>query len=95
MLEIQPMKTSILELLASAGQNLNQPQEVIRSLNALSNLEPVDPADLEYRLAIAYDQTGKNRELALRHCLKALEESPRFGKALELLVRLQETTTDR
>jgi len=95
MLEIQPMKTSVLELLANAGQNLNQPQEVIRSLNALSNLEPVDPADLEYRLAIAYDQTGKNRELALRHCLKALEESPRFGKALELLVRLQETTTDR
>jgi tetratricopeptide (TPR) repeat protein len=95
MLEIQPMKTSVLELLASAGQNLNQPQEVIQSLKALSNLEPVDPADLEYRLAIAYDQTGKNRELALRHCLRALEESPRFGKALELLVRLQATTTDR
>ena len=95
MLEIQPMKTSVLELLANAGQNLNQPQEVIRSLTALSNLEPVDPADLEYRLAIAYDQTGKNRELALRHCLKALEESPRFGKALELLIRLHEASTDR
>jgi len=95
MLEIQPMKTSILELLANAGQNLNQPQEVIRSLQALSNLQPVDPADLEYRLAIAYDQTGKNQELALRHCLKALEESPRFGKALELLIRLHEASTDR
>jgi tetratricopeptide (TPR) repeat protein len=95
MLEIQPTKASILECLAIAGQKLNQPQEVIRSLKALLNLEPIDPADLDYRLAIAYDQTGKNRELALRHCLKALEESPRFGKALELLVRLQEASTDR
>ena len=95
MLEIQPMNPSILETLSLASEHLSQPQDVIQSLQALSHLDPIDPADLNYRLAMAYKQTGQNPQLALRHCLMALEESPRFGKALELLVNLQDASANR
>ena len=87
-LEIQPMRASVLEDLALAGQKTQQPQRVIDSLVALAHLDPLDPAELNFELAVAYDRLGQHPEQALRHCLKALEETPRYEQALKLLLKL-------
>lgn len=90
LLEIQPMQSSTLESLALASENLQRPDEAIRSLEALCQLDPLDPAELHFRLATAYEMTEQNGK-ALRHCLMALEESPRYAQALKLLLKLQPT----
>ena len=87
-LEIQPMRASVLEDLALAGQKTQQPQRVIDSLVALAHLDPLDPAELNFELAVAYDRLGQHPEQALRHCLMALEETPRYEQALKLLLKL-------
>lgn len=93
MLEINPMQTSILESLSQAAEKLQKHDEAIRSLEALSILDPTDPADLHYRLANAYALKGDDDKAALRNCLIALEESPRFEKALMLLLKLKARQT--
>jgi len=89
MLEIQPMQPSTLENLALAGEKTHQPKLVIESLQALAVLDPLDPAELNLRIAAAYEQLGGHRVKALRHCLMALEDTPRYARALELLLKLQ------
>ena len=81
------MQSSTLEVLAQAAEMLEQPQEAVRSLQALSRLDPLDPAQVQYRLAKAYHQLGNEPQKALRHCLMALEESPRYAEALQLLLQ--------
>jgi tetratricopeptide (TPR) repeat protein len=95
LLEIQPMQTSTLEHLAEACEKLGQPQVAISSLQALTHLDPLDPAQLHYRLAVAYHKAGQQSDKARRHCLMALEESPRYAQALELLLRLQSADPNR
>ena len=89
LLEIQPMQASTLEMLAQASEETQQPQDVIASLQALSHLDPLDPAQLQYRLALAHHRLGQQPHQAMRHCLMALEESPRYAEALQLLLQLQ------
>lgn len=88
-LEIQPMQLTALETLAQAGQKTDQPQRAIDGLAALGHLDPLDPAELNFQLAVAYDRLGNHSEQALRHCLMALEETPRYDLALKLLLKLR------
>jgi hypothetical protein len=83
------MRASVLEDLALAGQKTQQPQQVVDSLMALSHLDPLDPAELNFELAVAYDRLGQHPEQALRHCLMALEETPHYEQALKLLLKLR------
>jgi len=91
-LAIRPDHAPTLESLATASEKLNQHSSTINALLALSHLDPIDPASLNLRLALAHrqlakdpTQTEESLRNAKRYCLKALEESPRYEQALRLL----------
>lgn len=62
---------------------------VIRERAAVVALNPVDKAEAQYRLALAYRDAGDNVN-AKRSVLHALEEAPHFERAQELLLTLVE-----
>ncbi|SMP78479.1 Lipopolysaccharide biosynthesis regulator YciM, contains six TPR domains and a predicted metal-binding C-terminal domain [Neorhodopirellula lusitana] len=98
-LAIQPLLPLGHESLAKAAEAIDAPARVIRPLQALLALDPIDPAGLNYRLAKSLDNAGQ-KELAKRHALMALEDAPRFRNALGLLKDLvsedtaEDTTKD-
>jgi len=94
-LAIRPDHGPTLDALAIASEKMEQPAKTIQALLALSRLDPIDPAYLNLRLARAYnqlaqkpDQADEAIKIAKRYCLKALEESPRYQQALQLLQEL-------
>jgi tetratricopeptide (TPR) repeat protein len=87
MLAIDPLRFDLQNTRAMACEQLGAPEPAIRSLKACLELDPVDPANLHYRLAVALEKT-KQYEQAKRHVLMALEESPRYLDALKLLASL-------
>lgn len=84
---LNPLTPTVHQYRARAAAKLDQPLGEARSLRALTELEPVDPADVHYRLAVAYHKLGK-RDLARRHVLFALEQAPRYREAHRLLLSL-------
>ncbi len=60
----------------------------IRERKAVLALDPIDRAEAEYRLALAYFESGNVRE-ARRAVLRALERAPNFEKALDLLLEVR------
>ena len=96
LLQIKPLIPQPHLALATAAEQLDQPQSVVNSINSLLEMEPADPAGLNYRAGVQYHKLGKT-EPAVRHTLMALEEAPRFRVALKLLVELKSqnsTTTE-
>jgi len=86
-LAVNPLMPVGHETLARAGEQLEQYDDVAEALAALGEMEPVDPAGLHYRIAVAYDKLGQ-RNFARRHVLIALEEAPRYREAQQLLLRI-------
>lgn len=84
-LAVNPLLPVGHELLARAGEQLEQYDDVADSLTALGEMDPVDPAGLHFRIAVAFDKLGE-RNLAKRHVLIALEEAPRYREAQQLLL---------
>jgi len=70
--------------LATAAEASGDLPAAIHSLEALSVLDPADPADVHFRLARAYYQDGQLVP-ARRNVLQALEYAPRYLAAHELL----------
>jgi Tfp pilus assembly protein PilF len=64
----------------------------IRERKAVLALDPVDRAEAEYQLALAYFEAGNLRE-ARRAVLRALERAPNFEKALDLLLEVRSRGT--
>jgi tetratricopeptide (TPR) repeat protein len=60
----------------------------IRERLAVVALQPVDRAEAEYQVALAYYQSGNLRE-ARRAVLRALELAPNFEKGLDLLLDIR------
>jgi len=87
MLAIQPLTPPAHRYRALAGEQLGRPTEIIAALSALKQLDPVDPAELEYRLAKAH-VAMENHDLATDHLIAALREAPRYRDALRLLLEL-------
>jgi tetratricopeptide (TPR) repeat protein len=88
-LAIQPLTTTGHMYLADASEQLDHPDDTIRSLSALSQLDPVDPALIEYRTARAYVDLDQP-DLATDKLLAALREAPRYRDALDLLLQITE-----
>lgn len=84
---IDPLLVQAHEALSLSSEQLNRPDDAIKSLERLLLLEPDDPADLHYRLARVLHGKGRDAE-AKRHVLLALEEAPRFRDAQQLLLKL-------
>ena len=87
-LAIQPMSVAAHEAALTAGERLQRPEVVLRSGHALLALDPVDPARLHYRLALAARELGQEAE-ARRQVVRALEEAPRYRAAHALLLELE------
>jgi len=80
---LNPLIPTAHRYLALAAEKTNDYQMTIRGLCALAILNPIDPADLHFRLATAYWKTGQ-RQQAKRNVLIALENAPRFRQAHSL-----------
>ncbi|WP_233216521.1 tetratricopeptide repeat protein [Blastopirellula marina] len=86
-LAVNPLTPEPHQLLAQAGERLEDREVAIEGLQTLTRMDPYDPADVHYRVALLLQQTGKLDE-ARRHVLLALEEAPRYRDAHKLLLSL-------
>jgi tetratricopeptide (TPR) repeat protein len=86
-MSVNPLLPRGQELLSRAAENLDRHPQVVESLQALAEMDPIDPADLHFRLARSLAQLGR-REEARRQVLMALEDAPRFRAAHKLLLEL-------
>lgn len=89
LLAVQPLITTGHEAWVEAVEKLGNPSEAIGSLRALQELDPLDPAEVHYRLAKSLFDAGEFDE-ARREVLYALEETPRYREAQELLLAVSE-----
>ena len=87
-LEVNPLLPETYRHLAIAAEAQNKKSLAIESWQTLLNLDPLDPAEAHYHLALLKKE--KNNSTAKKHLLMALEEAPRFRKALKLLLSWDE-----
>jgi len=85
---IAPLQSELQWSRSNAAEMVGEHRTAIAALEALSAMDPIDPSLVQFRLAKNLHAIGQQAE-AKRCCLLALEESPRFREALELLVALQ------
>ena len=72
--------------MAEAAEKLNKTEEAIVAYRTLLQMDPADPAEIHYRLALSLHRMGKQG--AKRHVLSALEEAPRYRAAHRLLLEI-------
>ena len=72
--------------LAAAAEHLGQPAEAVSALEALLAMDPDDPAELHFRLALLLHAAGDPK--AKSHVLEALEAAPRYREAQKLLLKI-------
>jgi len=90
MLAVNPLLKAPHRHLADAAERTGDDALAIESCRALVQLEPIDPAELHYRLATLLHRTG-DLAGAKRQALEALEEAPRYRAAQrELLAIVRE-----
>jgi len=94
LLAVQPLITTGHEAWIEAVEKLGMADAAIGALRALQQLEPPDPADLHYRLARSLFAVGELDD-ARREVLFALEETPRYREAQELLLAVSEARKTR
>ena len=90
-LAVNPLLPEPYRRLARASEQLGHSETAMRSYQRLLLLDPPDPADIHYRLALLSRKTGDTSG-AKRQVLQALEEAPRFPEALRLLLELEGPT---
>ena len=84
---INPLLPASHRLLAKSGRQTKDALLVVRSYRALLEMNPLDPADVHFRLAEALVEI-KDWKNARRHILLSLEQAPRFREAHQLLLRI-------
>jgi tetratricopeptide (TPR) repeat protein len=94
-LTIQPLLPEPHLAIATAGEQLDRAAETATALRAVREMEPVDPAEIDFRLATALFAL-EELEPAKRYLLLALDQAPRYRDAHRLLLqivdRLEEQT---
>jgi tetratricopeptide (TPR) repeat protein len=83
-LAVNPLLPQPHRQLAIAAEAQHRPKPAIESWQTLLELDPLDSAEPHYHLALLLRETDNAK--AKRHLLMALEEAPRFRKALRLLL---------
>jgi tetratricopeptide (TPR) repeat protein len=78
--------------LAEAAENLGEFRLAAVALQALTQMDPVDPAETWFRCAQALQASGQT-DRARRAVLKCLEEAPRYRAAHEFLLQLVSADT--
>jgi tetratricopeptide (TPR) repeat protein len=93
MLAINPLIASPHRHLAKAAEALGERKTAIDANLALLVLQPLDRAEIHFRLAgLLRDE--EQRAEAKRHVLQALEQAPRYLAAHRLLLELTRKTAD-
>jgi tetratricopeptide (TPR) repeat protein len=87
LLAINPLIKPPHRALATAARATDDDPLLIQSLRALSMMNPVDVADVHYRLAAALHRTGETNE-ARQQVLLALSQAPRYRDAHRLLLEI-------
>jgi tetratricopeptide (TPR) repeat protein len=87
MLAVDPLRQSLHVHLARAAEELGKTGAAIAACRALIRLDPIDPAQVHFRLARLLQQTG-DLPAARRQVLMALEEAPRFRAAQRTLLEI-------
>lgn len=87
---INPLIKSPHRYLADAAENLQDDPSLVKALNSLTHMDPLDPADTHFRLARSLHRQNQN-QLAKRHALMALEFAPRYQDAHRLLMEIIES----
>ncbi len=87
LLAVQPLITQGHAALAEAAKHTGDRAAVAKSYSALLDLQPLDPGRLHYDLAEARFELSELNE-AREHVLIALEETPRFRVAQQLLLKI-------
>jgi len=86
---VNPLVPQPYRFLSAAAEQLGKPTQAIQAYRELLELDPPDPADVHYRLALVLHQQGQHAS-AKRHVLQALEEAPRFRDAQRLLLQIED-----
>lgn len=92
-LAVNPLIAAPHRAMALASEKTENWADASQSLQALTQMDPVDPAESFYRYALALQQDGR-KELAIREVLKCLEEAPRYRQAHELFLSLVEEESE-
>lgn len=87
-LAVNPLVAPPYRYLAEASTATSDVGGAIVAWRTLLQLDPADPSDAHYQLARLLRTRGEQDE-ARRHVLLALEETPRFRAALQLLTELE------
>lgn len=90
---VQPLRIDFYDAMATAAMKLGQPERAIAALDSMTALKPIDPIAHDYRLALAYHDSG-DHAVAKQHVLRALERAPRYRDALQLLLAIVETDNE-
>ena len=85
-LGVDPLRPAPYRHLAQASEQLALVPTGIMAYRALLQLDPPDPAETHFKLAELLFQSGDPE--ARRQVLQALEEAPRYQAALELLLKI-------
>jgi predicted Zn-dependent protease len=91
MLAVDPLVRAPHEFMSQAAEAQNDSQTAITAYQALLVLDPLDPAEIHFRLAKHLNDQG-NPSSARRHVLQALEEAPRFRDGHRLLLKIVDQT---
>ncbi|TWU02404.1 tetratricopeptide repeat protein [Stieleria varia] len=89
-LAIQPLAEDLHQANIDASLAMGEPENALPSLEALRNMEPVDPAGLDYQMAKTHAEIGDVQQ-AQRFVLMALDRAPRYRDAHRLLLDLATT----
>lgn len=88
---VNPLVPVAYRYLAEAGEKTGDSLGAIEANRALLQLDPPDPAEVNFRLARLLHGAGD--PAARRHTLLALEDAPRYRDALKLLLEINRAQT--
>ena len=87
-LAVYPLTGGVYSQMGRANQELGRDEQAVEAYRRLLLLDPADPADVNYRLALMLRHSDK--AAAKRHVLEALADAPRFRDAHRLLLEIVE-----
>ena len=76
-----------------AGEQTQDDRATVESLTALARMDPLDAADVHYRLASALFRQQEMAE-AKGQVIRSLEHAPRYRAAYELLLKIVAAQTE-
>ncbi len=85
LLAINPLSAANQRTVLHVAESAGNHRRTVEAAQSLLHMDPMDPADLHFRLAVAQRELG-DLEAAKRQLLQCLEEAPRYLDAHQLLL---------